>query len=191
MPFPDELSTGLHVVPYDPEWPTAFSLIAARAQEALGSLAETIDHIGSTAVPGLAAKDCIDVQVRVAVLDEDRLIGQFDKIGFRVRLEPWNRVEVAAGRKWPKLVFAPPIGERASNVHVRETASDTARRNLLFRDFLRANDAARDSWAEFKSRLTSVATNIYQYGELKAASTEILMIAAESWSREAGWSVPL
>lgn len=54
---------------------------------------------------------------------------------FRVRPETWNRVEAAAGREWPKLVFAPPVGERASNVHVREALSATARRNLLFRDF--------------------------------------------------------
>jgi GrpB-like predicted nucleotidyltransferase (UPF0157 family) len=120
-----------------------------------------VDHIGSTSVPGLAAKDCIDLQVRVDTLDEDKITGRFEKIGFRVRPEPWNRIEIAADRKWPKLVFAPPAGERASNVHVREALSETARRNLLFRDFLRANDTARDAWGDFKQHLALITTDIY------------------------------
>lgn len=62
----------------------------------------------------------LDVQVRVHTLDEDEIIGHFEKRGFRVRPKTWNRVEVTGGRKWPKLVFAPPVGKRPSNVHVRE-----------------------------------------------------------------------
>jgi GrpB-like predicted nucleotidyltransferase (UPF0157 family) len=49
------------IVPYDPAWPRQFDAIAADIRRALGPLARRIDHIGSTAVPGLAAKDVIDV----------------------------------------------------------------------------------------------------------------------------------
>lgn len=189
MPFPDELGRGLAVVPYNPGWPREFSALALRIEAALGSVAVRIDHIGSTSVPGLVAKDCIDLQVRVDALDDDLIVRLLGRIGFRVRPEPWNRVEVTFGRDWPKLVFAPPVGERASNVHVREVTSDAARRNLLFRDFLRADEAARNAWGDFKQRLALVAPDIYEYGEVKAAPTDILMIAAETWAGRTGWSI--
>ena len=181
VPFPDELGRGLAVVPCNPGWPRESSALALRIEAALGSVAVRIDHIGSTAVPGLAAKDCVDLQVRVDALDEDLIVRLFEGIGFRVRPEPWNRVEVTAGRDWPKLVFAPPVGERGSNVHVREVTSDAAGRNLLFRDFLRADEAARNAWGQSVQRLALVVSDIFEYGQAKAAPTDILMIAAETW----------
>ncbi len=191
MAFPDELAAGLAVVAYDPAWPQEFRALACRLQAALGPLARGIDHIGSTAVPGLAAKECIDIQVRVDDLDGKPILAAFATIGFRLRPEPWNRVEITAGKRWQKLVFAPPIGERASNVYVRETASATTRRNLLFRDFLRADDPARDAWGDFKQRLAQSATNVYDYGQIKSPATEILMIAAEDWARRTAWTSAL
>jgi GrpB-like predicted nucleotidyltransferase (UPF0157 family) len=116
------------------------------------------------------------------------ITGCFGRIGFRLRPEPWNHVEAAPGGLCQKLVFAPPEGERASNIHVLEAASQAARRKLLFRDFLRAHDAARDAWSDFKQRLAPIAPDIYQYGQAKAGPTEILMIAAESWARQARWA---
>ena len=107
-------------------WPYGWAILAP--------VAEHIDHVGSTAVPGLAAKDCIDIQIRVPRLNEAMIVLSFAELGFRLRPEPWNHIELTAGRQWPKLVFAPPVGERAANVHVRATSSATARRNLLFRD---------------------------------------------------------
>ncbi len=184
-------SAALAIVAYDPGWPREFRALAARLQTAFGSLAQSIDHIGSTAILGLAAKDCIDIQIRVDDLNENTIAPALDTIGFRLRPEPWNRVEVTAGTRWPKLVFAPPIGERASNVHVRETASANARRNLLFRDFLRADDPARNAWGDFKQRLAHSATDIYEYGQIKSPATEILMIAAEGWARSTAWTPPL
>ena len=169
MPFPDELSRGLAVVAYDRRWPGDFAVLARRIQGALGPMAVQVSHVGSTSVPGLAAKDCIDVQVEVLALDEDLIAGCFSEIGFRLRPEPWNRVEPAPAGPCPKLVFAPPAGERAGNVHVVQAAGEAARRKLLFRDFLRAHDTARDAWSEFKQRLAAMATDIYQYGQAKAA----------------------
>ena len=57
------------IVAYDTSWPEAFISVAQPLRTALGELALRIDHIGSTSVPGLAAKDVIDVQVTVATLD--------------------------------------------------------------------------------------------------------------------------
>lgn len=187
MPFPDELARGLAVVGYDPRWPGDFADLAGRIQDALGPAAVRVSHVGSTSVPGLAAKDCIDVQVEVRVLDEDLITGCLGGIGFRLRPEPWNRAEPTPGGPCPKLVFAPPPGERASNVHVVEAAGQAARRKLLFRDFLRGSPVARDAWGDFKQRLAAMASDIYQYGQAKAGPTEILLIAAESWAAQTQW----
>jgi dephospho-CoA kinase len=99
-------------------------------------------------------------------------------------------VEITPGGPCLKLVFAPPEGERASNIHVVEAGSEAARRKLLFRDFLLAHDTARDAWGDFKQRLAAMTTDVYQYGQAKAGPTEILMIAAESWARQTQWPPP-
>lgn len=188
MPFPDELARGLAVVAYDRRWPGDFAVLAERIHGALGPVAVRVSHVGSTSVPGLAAKDCIDVQVEVQALDEEPVADGFAGIGFRLRPEPWNRAEPVPGGACPKLVFAPPVGERASNVHVLEAGSEAARRKLLFRDFLRAHDTARNAWGDFKQRLTALGADIYQYGQAKAGPTQILLIAAESWARQTRWA---
>jgi GrpB-like predicted nucleotidyltransferase (UPF0157 family) len=162
--------------------------LASRVKAALGPMAVRVDHVGSTSVPGLAAKDCIDVQVEVHVLAEGLVSGRFAEIGFRLRPEPWNRVEDTPSGPCPKLVFAPPAGERASNIHVVPAASEAGRRKLLFRDFLRAHDTARDAWGDFKQRLALMADDLYQYGQAKAGPTLILMIAAEGWASRIGWA---
>ncbi|MGH3672365.1 MAG: GrpB family protein [Pseudonocardiaceae bacterium] len=190
MPFADEQARRLAIAAYDPTWPSEFCSLAVRIGAILAPVAEHIDHVGSTAVPGLAAKDCIDIQIRVPRLNEEMIAPPFAELGFRLRPEPWNHIEITAGRQWPKLVFAPPVGERAANVHVRETSSATARRNLLFRDFLRADRTARHAWTTFKQRLAQVVTNLADYGQLKQAPTEILMIAAEDWARRTKWTPP-
>jgi len=77
VPFPDELARGLAVVAYDCRWPGDFAVLARRIEDALGALAIRVNHVGSTSVPGLAAKDCIDVQVEVRVLDEELIADRF------------------------------------------------------------------------------------------------------------------
>jgi dephospho-CoA kinase len=188
VPFPDELARGLPVAAYDHRWPGEFAVLAGRIQGALGPAAVHVSHVGSTSVPGLAAKDCIDVQAEVRALDEDLIAGCFATIGFRLRPEPWNRTEPTPAGPCPKLVFAPPAGERASNIHVVETASGAARPKLLFRDFLRAHDTARDAWSDFKQHLATMTTDLYQYGQAKTGPTQILMIAAESWAHQTHWA---
>ena len=117
MPFADELSSdGVAVVGHDAEWPREFDRLASEITGVLGRVALAIDHVGSTSVPGLVAKDCIDIQVRVAEVDHDLIVLLMSKFGFRCRPEPWNRMEVSAGVECLKLVFAPPVGARACNV---------------------------------------------------------------------------
>jgi GrpB-like predicted nucleotidyltransferase (UPF0157 family) len=68
VPFPDELARGLAVVAYDRRWPGDFAVLAGRVHDVLGPAAVRVSHVGSTSVPGLAAKDCIDVQAEVRMI---------------------------------------------------------------------------------------------------------------------------
>ncbi|WP_406339898.1 GrpB family protein [Streptomyces sp. NBC_00649] len=131
------------VVDHRPQWPLEFEQLAGQSRAAMGGVAWDIDHVGSTAVPGLAAKDCIDVQIRVRSIDEGRDVAPLSAIGFRCRREPWNRAEVSGGVPCRKLVFAPPVGARPCNIRLREGSGLNARHALLFRDYPCADEPAR------------------------------------------------
>lgn len=78
-----------------------------------------LEHIGSTGVPGMAAKDCLDLMIMVDDLASAGVEQRLGPHGYRRRPEPWNNSESAGGRAWPKQVFAPPVGARPCNLHVR------------------------------------------------------------------------
>lgn len=190
MPFPDEPGY-VSIVSYQPQWPADFDEVARVLKQALGTLALAIDHVGSTSVPRLPAKDVIDVQVRVGVVAEQDIGPAMTAIGFRCRPEPWNRTETSSGITCAKLVFAPPAGTRQCNVHIRQADAANARFALLFRGYLRADDAAREAWGAFKRRLAQSIPDLADYGQIKAPATEILIRAAEFWAAQTGWSVPV
>ena len=112
----------VEIVAYKPDWPTEFQTIAADLRQELGELALRIDHIGSTAVPGLGAKDVIDVQITVAALDEG-VIGAMHALGYSLPAGDWNDhcppTFVGPKTEWEKLFFRPPAGQRRTNTHVR------------------------------------------------------------------------
>jgi len=189
MPFPDE-SMVATPVPYRTSWPDEFAVLAADLHKALGDLARAFDHIGSTSIPGMPAKDCIDVQIRVDHLDRTNLVPALAAIGFRMREEPWNTEETSFGVTGPKLVFAPPIGARRCNVHLRPYDSPNARFALLFRDYLRAEAVARDAWGAFKVRLARDVPDLSGYGQIKQPATTVLMEAARRWAAETAWTPP-
>ncbi|HEY3528237.1 MAG TPA: DUF429 domain-containing protein [Nocardioides sp.] len=192
MPFPDEAFTkrGVEVSAYRGTWGDEAATYLGLLQERVpGAL--SVDHIGSTSVPGLPAKDCLDLMVQVDALDEDAVTTAMASHGFRMRPEPWNHDEVTEGVSYRKLVFAGPPGGRAVNVHVRVAGGRNVRYALLFRDFLRADDAARDAWGEFKTRLAASVTDLMEYGQIKATAQPLLMRAAESWATRTGWTVAL
>lgn len=187
MPFENE-SQVVELVPWRPEWEREFRALAEELGRRLAETALAIDHVGSTAIPGMPAKDVIDVQVRVATLDVAGLERTLGAIGFRLRPEPWNRLETLDGEEHPKAVFAPPPGGRPVNVHVRPENAPTARYALLFRDYLRADVAARDSWAAFKRSAAIADSDLAGYGQIKSSAMPELMERAEGWAAETAWT---
>ena len=97
------------IAPYSPEWPLEFSRLAAPLAAALGELAVRIDHIGSTAVPGLAAKDVIDIQVTGS--RPDQVAAEVDTVVAKIRADIRRR-ELAAGvrgENFVRVITDPPV----------------------------------------------------------------------------------
>ena len=177
-----------------PEWAAEFVELAALLHDALGGVALRIDHIGSTSVPGLLAKDVLDVQVIVnELLPLDELLPE----GFLARLggvvvadhvpDGWKGPASA----WDKRLYARLDGPAPpAHVHVRVRGGANERYALLFRDYLRANDAARDRWAAVKARVAAETGDRDAYAVAKDALTDQLMADAERWAEASGWSIP-
>jgi GrpB-like predicted nucleotidyltransferase (UPF0157 family) len=137
---------GIEVVPYDPGWPAAFEDEALRLRTALGTLALRVDHNGSTAIPGLAAKPVIDIQVSVAALQPlAEYCERLESIGyFHVPHEDDSFCPFFhRPRRWP----------HSHQVHVVESGGLEERRTLAFRDYLRDHAEAAREYERLKHSL--------------------------------------
>lgn len=180
----------VEIVPYKESWPAEFQAIASIMRQGLGSLALRIDHIGSTAVPGLAAKDVIDIQITVAALD-DRVTAAMTALGYTRPEGIWrdHRPPTVEGpeTEWHKLLFRPPPGQRPTNTHIRVQGRTNQRYALLFRDYLRAHPATAGAYAELKRRLAQHLPDRQSYPEVKDPAVDLIYFAAEAWAESTGW----
>lgn len=180
------------VLPADPQWSRRAQALTDRLRVALGSAARRIEHIGSTAIPGMAAKDVLDMQVSVA---DFSVAPMFDEalrpLGF-VRA-PFERDHVPAGReddpaRWQKRFWRRqdhPDG--AVNLHVRLSGSPNERLALLFRDWFRANPGAVPAYARFKQVLAEHMPDTASYADVKDPVVDLIVWMAERWAAETSW----
>lgn len=183
MPFADELDPGgVSVLPYEPSWASQGADLV-RELKVLVADATAVEHIGSTSIPGMAAKPCIDLMIVVSDLETSVAESNLTRVGYRRRPEPWNNMERAEGRDWPKMVFAPPVGGRNCNIHVRVDGAATTRIARLFRDYLLANPDKVVVWSNFKRAAAAAAPDLASYGQIKAPAWLLLMECANHWAR--------
>jgi GrpB-like predicted nucleotidyltransferase (UPF0157 family) len=179
----------IKIVPYDAIWPGEFRRLGAPLREALGELAVRIDHIGSTAVPGLAAKDIIDVQVTVAALDAGAIAAALTPLGYTL-VAPMSADHVPPGRadppeEWRKLYFRAPAGQRRTHLHVRQAGRANQRYALLCRDYLRADPSAAGAYRQIKEALARLhPDDSNAYYDVKDPVCDIIIAAAERWAVE-------
>lgn len=181
----------VEIVAYREAWIEEFEPIAAVLRQALGPLALRVDHIGSTSVPGLAAKDVIDVQLTVADLDGP-LETALAPLGYTLRQDITrdHRPPLALGPEsdWEKRYFAPPPGQRPTHLHVRAAGRANQRYALLFRDYLRAHPASAEAYAELKRRLAHYhAADREAYTDIKDPACDLIIHAAEAWAAATSW----
>lgn len=188
------MSRSIRIVPYDPRWPDEFRSIGQDLRTSLGDLALRIDHIGSTSVPGLAAKDIIDIQVTVNALDAAALSPGLATLGYTV-VEGISRDHVPpegppAADEWRKLYFRPPPGQRSTHLHVRQRGRANQRYPLLFRDCLRANPGTAAAYRQIKEALAfQHPDDIDAYLAVKDPVCDIIMDVARAWAKETGYQL--
>jgi GrpB-like predicted nucleotidyltransferase (UPF0157 family) len=176
------------IAPYSDRWTGDFERLARQIRSALGARALRIDHIGSTAVPGLAAKDRIDVQVAVADLGDANPLGGAGFVEFAPVADhapPWVKHDPA---QWEKRLFQSAPEGRAANIHVRLDGRANLRYALLFRDYLREHPAAVAAYAELKRRLAGELRDVGRYADVKDPACDLIMVAAEDWALATGWN---
>jgi GrpB-like predicted nucleotidyltransferase (UPF0157 family) len=155
-------AVGIDVTEADPAWPQRYEVVADRIREALGWRVLQLEHVGSTSVPGLAAKPIIDIDLTVADPDREQdYIPGLETIGFRLVIrEPWWYGHRALRADEP-----------ACNLHVFGPDSPEPVRHRIFRDWLRGNPADRDRYAAIKRQAASEANahgeDVMQYNARK------------------------
>ncbi len=179
------------IAEYDLGWPAQAERVLARVRAVAGELAHRGDHIGSTAVPGLPAKDILDLQLTVSTLDDaDTLGGLLADAGFP-RLEgDWADDAQDGTGTWPKRLHVGADPRRPVNLHVRSVETPAWRLALLFRDFLRANAAERDDYRDVKLRLAEAHAadgTVAAYADEKQEWVNGVFARAEKWAAATGW----
>jgi len=183
----------------DPGWPAEYERLAARIRAAVGERAARVEHIGSTAVPGLPAKDVLDIQLGVRSLADDEA-GERDAL----RAAGFTRYPgiVADTPKpadpdpahWRKRLYVSADPGRPVNLHVREVGSPGYRYALLFRDWLRADPAARAEYLAAKRKVEQAHwedQDTAGYAEAKEPWFDAALPLAERWATTSGWRIVL
>jgi GrpB-like predicted nucleotidyltransferase (UPF0157 family) len=170
----------IRVVPYDPQWPRRFALLGRLLRDALGGVAVRIDHIGSTAVVGLAAKPVIDIQISVAALEPVN--------PFREPLERGGFVYRANNTERTKRYFREPPGEPRTHIHVRQAGSFSEQFALLFRDYLRVHPDQGAAYGRLKRRLAAeFPHDRAAYTDAKVPFFWEVIRRADDWAQRTGW----
>ena len=163
----------IELAPYDRAWPSIYEQWRLKLLDALPIAPRSIEHIGSTAVPGLAAKPIIDVQVEVDDLeDEPAYVPAIESLGVQLR-----------NRDREHRYFRPFAGRpREVHVHVSQAGADWGPRHILFRDYLRANGQARRRYAEAKqAAVARWSDDRVAYTHAKGKIIRELQADAERW----------
>lgn len=171
---------AIEIYPYDPTWPDLFLATARPLRAALGQGALRIDHIGSTSLPGVAAKPILDIQISVAGFEPfDRILQPMAALGYDWRSD---------NPELTKRYFRESPGARRTHIHVREAGSWSEQLNLLFRDYMRQHPDDCAAYVALKQRLA------VQYRDDREAYTEAkdpfiwqILSKADKWSQAVGW----
>jgi GrpB-like predicted nucleotidyltransferase (UPF0157 family) len=150
------LTTAAVVVEYDPRWPDLYERARFDLMAALPDAIVRIEHVGSTAVPGLAAKPVIDIAVGVDSLEREGLVEQIAALGYAYVPEyeeelPFRRF---FRRGYPDRELHPTIEKSGYHLHVVEAGHAFMRADVAFRDHLRSHPEDARAYADLKLGLS-------------------------------------
>jgi GrpB-like predicted nucleotidyltransferase (UPF0157 family) len=164
------------IVSYDPSWADRFNHERSRILGALGTLARRIDHVGSTAVPGLAAKPIVDIDLSVDDPDDEAAyVPALNRAGYQLRVR----------ERGHRMLRTQDL---SVHVHVCPAGGKWERRHLLFRDWLRVDAADRERYAAAKRQLARRDwPNMNAYADAKTVVIQEITARAEQWARTTSW----
>jgi GrpB-like predicted nucleotidyltransferase (UPF0157 family) len=181
------------LVGYRRDWPERAAELISVLGQRLAGLTDRIEHIGSTSIPGMAAKDVLDLQASVPTLSmaDDRFDLPLSALGFQRSVH--QKDHVPAGRTddpetWSKRLWVRrghPNGD--VNLHVRLTGSPNERFALLFRDWFCAHSDAVLAYSAFKVALASTTPHVDIYTEVKDSVVDLVIVVAEGWATSEDW----
>lgn len=165
------------VVEYNPLWPTLFEEEKARILSLINPWVARVEHIGSTAIPGLGAKPIIDIMVGLRSLDDARhCIPVLETIGYEY--VPKYEIVMPERRYFRK---GSPRSKRTHHLHMVETASEFWERHLLFRDYLREHEETAGDYYELKKALAERFR--FDLGAYTDAKTDFIQQVVEQAGR--------
>jgi len=164
------------IADYDPRWPELYQEEKRRILEVIGDLVAAIEHVGSTAVPDLAAKPIIDIIVGVHRLeDASRCVGPLIAMGYEY--VPQYETYIPERRYFRK----PKERPRTHHLHMVETTSEFWRRHLAFRDFLRSHPDVAREYAQLTRQLaTRYGADGFGYAEAKSPFIKSVLARASA-----------
>ena len=163
------------IVYYDPQWPRLYEKERALIQKVIGHIIVVIEHIGSTAAPGLGAKPIIDIMVAVNHLkDAEKCIKPLESIGYEY--VPEYEESIPERRYFHK---GHPPKEQHYHLHMVELTSDFWKKHSLFRDYLRTHPKVAQEYYELKKRLAvKYGSDSEGYTEAKTSFIESIVAKA-------------
>jgi GrpB-like predicted nucleotidyltransferase (UPF0157 family) len=186
-------AAAVTVVPPDPRWPDRAATELAAIRAALGPLVVHADHIGSTSIPQMPAKDVLDLQLSVrdltaaaAAFDEPLALRGYRRLSYEHDHVPAGHA--SDPQLWIKRYWS-RRGHRDGdvNLHVRLAGSPNERLALLFRDWLRAHPDALAAYGQFKLVLAAEVPDLDAYTDIKDPVVDVVIAAATEWASATGW----
>lgn len=162
------------IIDYEPSWPALYEDERRRILRAIEGVVVAIEHVGSTAVPGLAAKPIIDIMAGLhSLADAPRTFATLEAMGYEY--VPQDEVYIPERRYFRK----PRTRPRTHHLHMVEVRSEFWRRHLLFRDFLRAHSEVAREYAALKRTLADrYGSDGLAYTDAKAPFIESVLARA-------------
>lgn len=171
----EHAGSRVDVVTYDAAWPQLYEAERHGLESALGDVVAAIHHVGSTSVPGLPAKPCLDIVLLTAdialVLAQQ---GRLEWLGYDAK-GPYD------GRSHHYFFRKLKDGRRRVHLHVIEQGHGQLDDYLVLRDYLRANPVAREGYGEYKQRLAETSRDRAEYVNTKQEFVAGLLVGARAW----------
>ncbi len=189
------MSEKIEIIAFNPEWRNQFEMAKELLVAKLDDVIQSIEHIGSTSIEGLGAKNRIDIQLGVIEISQeicDLINERLEGLGFHRAFLSKDHLPPGEfeAKGWEKIYLQgfTDLWPFRANIHIRKIKAKNYRYALLFRDYLRANKEAAMAYERVKKNLSKYLPNDREaYCEIKDPVCDLIMLNANKWAIESNW----